>query len=382
MGNMRRMSRVDVHQHLWPEPFLAALARRVEPPFLRRAPGGWTLRLAGEADCFVDPSAHDTELRRAQLRADGFDRALLCMSSPLGVESLPAAEARPLLDAWHEGVLGLGEAFGVWGAVALDRPQTADVDALLGAGAVGISLPAAAICSPERLRSVAPLLERIESWDAPLLVHPGPASGPPVAGWWPALTSYVAEMHAAWMAFVAAGRLAHPGLKVAFAMLAGGAPLHLERMAARGGPAGRGLDPLLFYDTSSYGPRAVDAVVRVVGIDQLLAGSDRPVVDAPPGTQLGPAAREAMTRANPPGCWSASAATCRWRHDPLPPRSHARRGGAARPRRVGRRPARPVGGARAPRRAGPHLQAARARRARRGLAHLLDGGPRHGLPRP
>jgi hypothetical protein len=106
-------------------------------------------------------------------------------------------------------------------------------------------------------------------------------------------------MHAAWLAFVAAGRPAHPGLRVVFAMLAGGAPLHLERMAARGGPAHRGLDPLLFYDTSSYGPRAVDAVVRVVGIDQLLAGSDRPVVDAAPGGQLGPAAREAMTRTNP-----------------------------------------------------------------------------------
>jgi hypothetical protein len=26
------------------------------------------------------------------------------MSSPLGVEALPAEQARPLLDAWHEGV--------------------------------------------------------------------------------------------------------------------------------------------------------------------------------------------------------------------------------------------------------------------------------------
>ena len=301
------VQRVDVHQHLWPDEFLAALARRSEPPCLRpEAGGGWTLRLPGEPDCHVDPAAHDPELRAAALRADGFDLALLCMSSPLGVEALPAAEARPLLDAWHEGVLGLGPAFGVWGAVALEDPDPSEVDDVLEAGAVGISVPAAAVASPEGLLRLAPLLERLESWDAPLLVHPGPAPGPVAppaspadAPWWPALTRYVAEMHAAWMAFVTAGRPAHPGLRVVFAMLAGGAPLHLERMAARGGPAHRGLDPLIFYDTSSYGPRTVDAVVRVVGIDQLLAGSDRPVVDTAPGDQLGPAARDAMTRANP-----------------------------------------------------------------------------------
>ena len=51
---------------------------------------------------------------------DGLDRALLCLSSPLGIESLPRAQAQPLLDAYHEGAFALGEPFGVWGAIALD----------------------------------------------------------------------------------------------------------------------------------------------------------------------------------------------------------------------------------------------------------------------
>jgi hypothetical protein len=124
---------------------------------------------------------------------------------------------------------------------------------------------------------------------APLLVHPGPAAAT-VAGeaslgdplWWPALTRYVAEMHAAWLAFVSAGRLEHPELRIVFTMLAGLAPLHAERLASRGGPTFEGLDPdpLLFYDTSSYGPAAVGALADAIGgAGQLLYGSDRPVVE-------------------------------------------------------------------------------------------------------
>jgi hypothetical protein len=96
-------------------------------------------------------------------------------------------------------------------------------------------------------------------------------------------------------------------LRVVFAMLAGGAPLHLERLAARGGPAARAFDRNLFYDTSSYGSRAIDAMVRVVGIDQLVHGSDRPVVAPPPAPgPLGVAAWEAMTRSNPARLFSTS----------------------------------------------------------------------------
>jgi predicted TIM-barrel fold metal-dependent hydrolase len=58
-------------------------------------------------------------------------------------------------------------------------------------------------------------------------------------------------------------------------MLAGLAPLHRERLLARGGEAGR--DPGVFLDVSSYGERAIDAVLREIGVDQLVYGSDRPV---------------------------------------------------------------------------------------------------------
>ena len=86
-------------------------------------------------------------------------------------------------------------------------------------------------------------------------------------------------MQAAWFAFLHAGRRAHPRLRVLFAMLAGGAPLQLERYAARRGVPAPGPDPLVFYDISSYGPRMIGAVAEAVGAAQLVYGSDRPVVD-------------------------------------------------------------------------------------------------------
>jgi hypothetical protein len=304
MGIMSRpmpLPRYDLHQHLWPEPFLAALERRTAAPLLRRErDGGTTLMLAGEPAAPFDAAPHDPARRREELRADGVDRALVCLSSPLGIEALPRAEAQPVLDAWHDGVFALGEPFGVWGAIALDGPQPADVEALLDRGAAGVSVPAGAFVTPGAVAEVLPVLRALEARDRPLLVHPGAVpAGTPALPWWPASVGYVTELHAAWHGFAAWARPELETLRVVFAALAGAAPLHVERLAGRGGPALAAFDPLTFYDTSSYGPRAIESVGGVVGIDQLVHGSDRPVLDAPPEHGLGAAGHHALTTTNP-----------------------------------------------------------------------------------
>jgi 6-methylsalicylate decarboxylase len=306
------MLRLDVHQHLLGEPLIEALAQRRAAPSVRRGARGWTLRVAGEPDSLLAYGDADAHRRLDELERDGVDRALVALSSVLGVETLPREQAAPLLDAFHAGAAALPARFGSWGAVGLAEPDPEDVDALLARGFVGISLPASSLATPAAIERAGPLLERLERHDAPLFVHPGPvvaherrprrsrhsSAAPETPPWWPALTGYVAQMHAAWHAFLHAGRAAHPRLRVLFAMLAGGAPLQLERLAARGGPAEGVHDPLLFYDISSYGPRALEAMIRVVGAGQLVYGSDRPVVEAvvpPADTALG----HALLRVNP-----------------------------------------------------------------------------------
>jgi len=300
---MSSVPRSDLHQHLWPDALIRALAERVSPPRLRHGADGWILELPGEPPCPVALADHDPVARALEAERDGIDRIGIALSVPLGIELLPAAEAQPLLDAFHDGVAELGEPFRFWAATALTAPGAGalEIDALLDRGAIGATVPAGALASEVGLVRLSALLSRLEARDVPLFVHPGPAPsahrGAP--SWWPAMTAYVADMHAAWHAWAAWGRRSHPRLRVLFAMLAGGAPLHAERLAVRGGPAGAVHDELTFFDVSSYGPRTVDAMLRVVGADRLIHGSDRPVAEPPLLGALGPSVAHALAEANP-----------------------------------------------------------------------------------
>ncbi|MFB4312464.1 amidohydrolase family protein [Actinomadura sp. 21ATH] len=286
------MAGIDVHQHVWSVPFIEALRARRTPPLL----DGWTLRLDGEPPFEVDPADHDVERRAETARRDGLDRALVSLSAPLGIESLPAGEARPLLDAYHAGAAELPEPFGAWASASVRDVDAAATARVLDAGFAGLQLPATALAGPGGYERCAPLLDLLEERGLPLFVHPGPAAGAG-PGWWAALVPYVQQMHAAWFAFRAFGRPRHPRLRVCFAMLAGLAPLHGERLAARGGGRGE-VDPDVFVETSSYGPRAADAAVRALGVDAVVHGTDRPYA-APRDLALGEAAGHAFRVSNP-----------------------------------------------------------------------------------
>jgi hypothetical protein len=279
---------IDLHQHLWTEPLVDALRARVALPLARRAGGDTVLMLPGESPGRLETGPGTIERRLAAASVDGVDRIVIALSSPLGIEGLPRREADPLLDAYEQGIADLPPLFEAWGAIALHGARPRDVDRILDRGFAGLSVPAGALATPTGLGLLLPLLRRLESRGAPLFVHPGPSpwrrprgieSGTPF--WWPAMTQYVADMQAAWLAFALAGRPELPELPVVFAMLAGCAPLHGERLAARGGPSAR-VDPLTFFETSSYGPVAIDAMIRAVGVEQLVYGSDRPVAQPSP----------------------------------------------------------------------------------------------------
>jgi 6-methylsalicylate decarboxylase len=284
---------------MWTEPLLDALSSRRTLPFVAREDGLTVLHSAGERPYAIDVDSEAPGRRVELLASDRLDRALIAMSSPIGIEALPRERADELIDAQLEGVGAVGVQFAAWGPVALREPVPDDVDKLLARGCIGISIPAGAMAGPDALESVGPLLERVAEREVALFVHPGPlhnhdrwegSLNEPL--WWRALTGYVAQMQAAWLTFVTIGRREHPRLVVLFAMLAGGAPLLSERLAARGGPRIVERDPRVFYDTSSYGPSAIAAIAQRVGDGQLVYGSDRPVIEPVP------TGRDAILRLN------------------------------------------------------------------------------------
>lgn len=289
---------VDVHQHLWPAELVDRLRARARPPYLR----DWTLVTSGERPFEVDPRWHDVEDRVARDEAAGVGLACVSLSAPLGIEYLPRPEARTLLDVWHTAAADLPAHYAAWASVPAADPDLDVLDGLLRGGFVGVQVPATDVASPAAWERAGGVLRVAELAGKPVLVHPGPAIRMPLTGglpdWWAPVVTYTTQMQAAWWAWHAvSGRKLFPDLRVIFAAGAGLAPVHHERFVARGGDVER-VDPDVYVDTSSYGPQALDALVRALGIDALVFGSDAPY--ASPEVDLGgDAAMRAVRVDNP-----------------------------------------------------------------------------------
>jgi predicted TIM-barrel fold metal-dependent hydrolase len=258
------MPGVDVHQHLWPPSFVEALSRRHSVPRLE----GDALHLA-EGTYEIDLRAHRLEARLALLDAAGIDAAVVSLQPTLGLDAIDHAERDELELAWEEGILELAAAAG--GRIvplAARRPRS---------GFAGVSVGSSLL---DDLDGLAPTLDALRG-SGFLFVHP--VGGAPRAGappWWPAVAEYTSQMQRAFLAWLAGAQERWPDVTVVFAILAGGGPIQLERLGSRGVDPASALLANVFFDTASYGPRALRLCVEAVGAAQLVFGTDVPVVDA------------------------------------------------------------------------------------------------------
>lgn len=258
----------DMHQHLWPEQFVAALESRREPPLL-----DGDVLVTRESRFPAELASHDAETRVRLLDRDGIDVAVLSLQTSLGLETLAASERESLEETWVAGIREVVAASdGRFAALSPSRRRE---------GFAGVSVGSHALLELDRHADV---LAEANEHDAFVFVHPdaGDGSTAGLPDWWEWVVGYPARMQAAYLAWIADGRLRFPGLRVVFAMLAGGGPLQLERLAHRGPDVRSALDPNIFFDVSSYGRRAIELCIETFGVAQLLYGSDTPVVDARP----------------------------------------------------------------------------------------------------
>lgn len=262
------MATYDVHQHLWPEGFLATLRARTTPPLLA---GSELVTVEGRFT--VDLDAHDPEARIRALDRDGIDIAVLSLQASLGLEALPEGEREEIEASWAEGVLELVAASG-GRFLALAPSRARD-------GFAGILLGASSLVDLSRS---GPVLDAAAELGRPVFVHPeaGAAAPDALPEWWTWVVSYPAQMQAAYLAWLGVGRERWPTLRIVFGLLAGGAPLQLERLTHRGPDVRSALDPNTFFDVATYGRRAIELTIETFGVHQLVYGSDTPVVDPQP----------------------------------------------------------------------------------------------------
>lgn len=256
------MTTFDVHQHLWPEALLAALRARSEPPRIESD----VLHL-GEGAFPVDLRQHDLEERLRALDRDGIDVAVVSLPPTLEWEQAPE-----LCEAFHAGILELAQASG-------GRIRAFAAGACLD-GFAGACVSARAVVEGD----LGSLPEELERAGQVLFVHPGPPAPPPAnaPAWWASVVGYTAQMQAAYAAWIAADARERSALPVVFAILAGGAPIQLERLRSRGVEPGGVLRADVYLDTASYGREALALCVEIHGPGRLLYGSDAPVIDPRP----------------------------------------------------------------------------------------------------
>jgi predicted TIM-barrel fold metal-dependent hydrolase len=148
------------------------------------------------------------------------------------------------------------------------------------------------------------VLDELERTGSVLFVHPGPSPAPSLAPmWWTAVVGYTSQMQAAYVSWISTGIDRWPELRVLFAILAGGAPIQLERLRSRGFDVRRALGAKLFLDTASYGRHALELSLATYGGRALVFGSDAPVTDATPTLEavrgFGQAVTDAICTDNP-----------------------------------------------------------------------------------
>jgi 6-methylsalicylate decarboxylase len=206
------------------------------------------------------PSDHDLDRRLCWLDDAGIDVAVMSLSPTDGFDA-------HLQELWHDGIAKMAAAAdGRILPLAYGRPRP---------GFGGVAVAADAVTA-----GLGGLPAELEAAGQVLFVHPGPARPAPqgVPAWWSPALEYCIQMQRAFTAWLARDAASHPALPVVFAILGGGAPLLMERFEARGADLYFGRHRNVVVDTASYGEGAIEQFIRMFGTDQLVHGSDAPVL--------------------------------------------------------------------------------------------------------
>jgi predicted TIM-barrel fold metal-dependent hydrolase len=298
------MSGIDVHAH-WVPPALAhALRSRAQAgavPRVEPLPAGGERLVMPIGTLAFDVQYVDPVLRLDFMARAGIARQVLSLPGLFGVDSLPLAEAAPLVRGFNEDCARLGREHPARfsGLAAL---PLADIGAAVAElryarrelGLLGAILPVDAFASEAAAARLAPLFATGQELGAHFFVHPGrmPGSSGPLPPNPPdhdiarRALAVQHEVGEAMVTLLLSDFLdAYPGVTVHVANLGGTFPAVVERMdhmvqlrdARRALPSSRARR--VWVDCSSLGARALEQAVGVFGAERVLLGTDCPIFD-------------------------------------------------------------------------------------------------------
>jgi predicted TIM-barrel fold metal-dependent hydrolase len=295
------MTMIDMHAHWRPAEVADALrARTREPRIVRNQDGVEVLKAPRMGEAPLAEAFDDVDFHLTRMDRQGVEVSVLSLlGSFCWVEAQPLEVSGPLCRSVNDGLSAICQEhpgrFAAYAALPLTdiSAAAAEFERALGLpGMIGAQIPGNAFLTRNDAEAMRPLLEVANRHRAVLFIHHGPRPGdafPKVAGDTDnarrrnGTLDMQASLSSVMVTLSLTDYLAsYPDVMVHVHNLGGNLPYEVERMDHRSLldtpeeelPSSRCRKAKVYVDCNSFGPRAIEAAVRLYGAERIVCGTD------------------------------------------------------------------------------------------------------------
>jgi predicted TIM-barrel fold metal-dependent hydrolase len=292
---------IDMHAHWRPAEVADALRARTREPRIERNPDGIEVLKAGRmGESPLAEAFDDVEFHLARMDRQGVETSVLSLLGSFNwIEAQPAELAGPLCRRVNDGLSAICEAhpdrFAAFAALPLTdiAASAAELERALGLpGMIGAQVPGNYFLTRKDAEAMRPLLDVANRRHAVLFIHHGPRPGdafPKISGDTDnarrrnGTLDMQASLSSVMVTLSLTDTLAdYPNAMICVHNLGGNLPYEVERMDHRclldtpdeELPSSRFRKAKVYVDCNSFGPKAIEAAVRLYGAERIVCGTD------------------------------------------------------------------------------------------------------------
>jgi len=292
---------IDMHTHWRPAEVADALRTRTrEPRILRNQDGVEVLKAPRMGEAPLAEAFDDVDFHLTRMDRQGVEVSVLSLlGSFCWIEAQPLEEAGPLCRSVNDGLSAICQKhpgrFAAYAALPLTdiSAAAAELERALGLpGMIGAQIPGNYFLTRKDAEAMRPLLDVANRHRAALFIHHGPRPGdafPKVASDTDnarrrnGTLDMQASLSSVMVTLCLTEYLAdYPDAMIQVHNLGGNLPYEVERMDHRclldtpdeELPSSRVRKATVYVDCNSFGPRAIEAAVRLYGAERIVCGTD------------------------------------------------------------------------------------------------------------